>query len=78
MVTERVMVKEASTRIVPVATEYEIVTEQVMIQEASTCIYRVPSRYTTETETIEVSPATAKWFKRKADRNCFRLIQMIV
>jgi len=39
-------------------------------KEASTRIERVPARYTTESETIEVKPASTKWVKKKADRNC--------
>ena len=31
---------------------------------------RVPMEYETTTERVEVSPASTKWVKRKADRNC--------
>jgi len=41
-----------------------------LVKEASTRIDRVPAKYRTETETIETSPATTKWVKKKADRNC--------
>jgi hypothetical protein len=44
--------------------------KKIMVQEASTRIERIPAKYRTETETIETSPATTKWVKRKADRNC--------
>jgi len=39
-------------------------------QEASVKIERVPYMMDTETEQIEVSPASTKWVKKKADRNC--------
>jgi len=39
-------------------------------QEASVSIDRVPFMTETETEQIEVSPASTKWVKKKADRNC--------
>ena len=31
---------------------------------------RIPMEYETTTERVEVSPASTKWVKRKADRNC--------
>ncbi|NNE38120.1 MAG: hypothetical protein HKN08_07425, partial [Gammaproteobacteria bacterium] len=39
-------------------------------EEAGINIDKVPANYTTETETMVVSPATTKWVKRRADRNC--------
>ena len=39
-------------------------------KEASVSIDRVPYMTETETEQIEVSPASTKWVKKKADRNC--------
>jgi len=39
-------------------------------KEASVSISRVPYETGTETEQIEVSPASTKWVKKKADRNC--------
>ena len=41
-----------------------------LVQAASVKIERVPMPYETVTETIEVKPASTKWVKRKADRNC--------
>ncbi|MFK7980093.1 MAG: peptidoglycan-binding protein [Saprospiraceae bacterium] len=37
---------------------------------ASVELERVPMKYETTTERVEVSPASTKWVKRKADRNC--------
>lgn len=37
---------------------------------ASVELERVPMKYETMTERVEVSPASTKWVKRKADRNC--------
>jgi peptidoglycan hydrolase-like protein with peptidoglycan-binding domain len=31
---------------------------------------RIPMQYETTTERVEISPATTKWVKRKADKNC--------
>lgn len=69
-VTEQVVVKPESSRLIAVPAEYETVTEQYLIAEASSRIERVPAQYETATERIEVKPATTKWVKRKADRNC--------
>jgi len=41
-----------------------------LIREASSRIETVPAEYRTDTETIEVKPASTKWVKKKADRNC--------
>ena len=41
-----------------------------MTKEASTSIERRPAKYETQTEQIEVSPASTKWVKKKADKNC--------
>ena len=49
---------------------YETVTEQVLVKEASTKVITRQPKYTTTTETIEISPATTKWTKSKADKNC--------
>lgn len=37
---------------------------------ASVELERIPMKYETTTERVEVSPASTKWVKRKADRNC--------
>ncbi len=37
---------------------------------ASVELERIPMQYETTTERVEVSPASTKWVKRKADKNC--------
>nr|HPQ21227.1 OmpA family protein [Saprospiraceae bacterium] len=44
--------------------------EQVVVKEASTRIEKRAMEHETMTEQIEVSPATQKWEKKKADKNC--------
>lgn len=63
--TERVMIKEASTKKVAVAAKFETRTERVMIKEASTILKVTPARYETRTERVKVSDATTKWIKQK-------------
>jgi len=41
-----------------------------LVSEASTRIEKIPAKYETMTEQIETSPASTKWVKKKADRNC--------
>ena len=69
-VTERIMVKPPSTRIEVVPPEYSTVTETVLAKAESKRLMTVPAEYQTVTETVEVSPATTKWVKRMADKNC--------
>ena len=69
-VAERIMIKAPSTRIEVIPAEYETVTETVLAKAESKKLITVPAEYETVTETIEVSPATTKWVKRKADKNC--------
>ena len=64
------MVKAPSTRIEVIPAAYETVTETVLAKAESRRLMTVPAEYETVTETIEVSPATTKWVKRKADKNC--------
>ncbi len=69
-VTDRVMVKAAATRIETIPAEYETVTEKVLRKAAGQRLIAVPAEYATETDRREVSPATTKWVKRRADKNC--------
>lgn len=69
-VTERIMVKAAATRIETIPAEYETVTEKVLKKAAGQRLIAVPAEYATETDRREVSPATTKWVKRRADKNC--------
>ena len=68
--TERIMIKAPSTKIEVVPASYETVTETVLAKAESKKLVTVPAEYETVTETIEVSPATTKWVKRMADKNC--------
>ena len=68
--TEQVLIKEPSSRIEIIPAEYETVTETVLAKAESKRLMTVPAEYQTVTETIEVSPATTKWVKRQANKNC--------
>jgi hypothetical protein len=70
-VTERVMVKEASEKLVPVAPVYESVTEQVLIQPEKVVTKTIPAKYRTETRQVLVSEARGQWVKKKKSPNCF-------
>lgn len=69
--TERVMVKEASEKLVPVPATYETVTEQVLIQPEKVVSKTVPAKYRTETRQVLVSEARGQWVKKKKSPNCF-------
>lgn len=59
-VTEQILVKPESKRIITIPAQYETKTEQILIKEASTKIVPIPAVYETVTETIEVKPAATK------------------
>jgi len=59
-VKEKVLVKEASTKLVRVPAKYRIVTKKVLVKEASTKIQTVPPVYKTVTEKVLVKPTTTK------------------
>ncbi|NJN77311.1 MAG: peptidoglycan-binding protein [Saprospiraceae bacterium] len=67
---ERIMTKAASVRIETIPAEYETVSEQALKKAAGTRLIPVPAEYATETERKEIAPATTKWVKRRADKNC--------
>lgn len=69
-VSEQVLVKAESKRLVSIPAEYEKVSEQYLVEEPSTRIETANPIYETQTEQIEVTPASTKWVKRKADKNC--------
>jgi hypothetical protein len=69
-VEERIMTKAASTRIETVPAVYETTSESVLKKAAGTRLIPVPAEYETVTERKEVAPATTKWVKRRADKNC--------
>jgi len=59
--TEKVMVREASSRVETVPARYEWVEERVMVKDASTELVEVPADYRTYEQTIEVKPARTEW-----------------
>jgi len=59
-VKEKVLVKEASTKIVKIPAKYRYVDKKVLVKEASTKIVTVPPVYKTVTEKVLVKPATTK------------------
>ncbi|MCB9262632.1 MAG: peptidoglycan-binding protein [Flavobacteriales bacterium] len=58
--TERVMVKEASTKQVAVPAKFETRTERVLVKEASKKLTVIPAKYETRTERILVKEASKK------------------
>ncbi|MFT5724874.1 MAG: hypothetical protein ACI9JN_001997 [Bacteroidia bacterium] len=58
--TERVMIKEASTKKVAIAAKFEARTERVLVKEASTILKVTPARYETRTERIMIKEASKK------------------
>lgn len=58
--TERVLAKEASTRLEVVPAVYETVTEQVLAEEASTRLEVVPAVYETVEEKMLIKPASTR------------------
>ncbi len=69
-ITEEYEIEPASTRLEVTPAKYETIQEKVEIQAGGTRSVCTPMTYKTESEQIEVSPATTKWVRRKADRNC--------
>lgn len=69
-VTEKVLTKEASKKIVSIPAEYKTVVDTIWVQEPSKKIITIPAKYKTVTEQVMVKPATQKWVEGKADPNC--------
>ncbi len=59
-VTEKVLVKEASERLVTVPAKYGYKTQKVLVKEPSEKIVVVPATYKTVTEKVLVSPASER------------------
>jgi len=59
-VTEKVLVKEASTKLVKIPAKYRYVTKKVLVKEASTKIETIPAVYKTVTEKVLVKPASTQ------------------
>lgn len=58
--TEKVLKKEAGTRIETIPAKFETVTEKVLVREASTKLEIVPAQYGTVTEKIMVRPESSR------------------
>lgn len=58
--TEKVLKKEAGTRIETIPAKFETVTEKVLVREASTKLEIIPAQYGTVTEKVLVKPASSK------------------
>lgn len=69
-VSEKVLVKEASKKIVSIPAEYKTVVDTIWTQEPSKRIVTIPAKYRTVTEQVMIKPATQKWVEGKADPNC--------
>jgi len=68
-VTEKVLVKDASEKIVTIPAKYGYKTQKVLVREPSEKIVVVPARYKTVTEKVLVAPATTTWKKGNRARN---------
>lgn len=60
-ITEQVLVKEASQRIVITPARFETVQETVLVKEASSRVVDVPAVYRAESESVLVEPARSVW-----------------
>jgi hypothetical protein len=69
-VTEQVMVKPESKRIVEVPATYETVTERYEIEPKDEKVEVLSPKFETVTEKIMVTPATTKWVKKPAAKEC--------
>ncbi|MGF1532738.1 MAG: peptidoglycan-binding protein [Bernardetiaceae bacterium] len=69
-VSERILIKEASKKIVGIPAEYRNVVDTIWVEEPSKRIITIPAQYKTVTEQVMIKPATQKWVEGKADPNC--------
>ncbi len=67
---EQVLVKEGYNVLEIQPASFSTVTEEIMVKEAGERLDYVPPVYETVTEQVLVQPATTKWTKGRADRNC--------
>jgi hypothetical protein len=68
-VTERVCVREASSRLEIIPAEYEWVEEQVLVKEASTQLVEVPAQYEWQERSVQTSPGHTTW-KKEDNADC--------
>lgn len=69
-VTERVVVKPATTRTVIIPAQYKTTKEIVLIKDDYVDISVKPMESEIITDSIEVRAASAKWTKKRKDRDC--------
>ncbi len=62
-VTEKVLKREASEKIITTPAKYEWVDEKVLVKEASTRVVSIPAVYETRYEKVMVEPAKQVWKK---------------
>ncbi len=69
-VSEQVLVKEPYRVLEVVPASFTTQSEQLMVKEPSERLEYVPPVYQTVTEQVLVAPASTKWTKGRATRNC--------
>lgn len=67
-VTEKVLKKEASEKLLTIPAKYEWVDEKVMVKEASNKVVEVPAEYETVVEEVLVQPARQVWKKGRGPK----------
>ncbi len=65
-ITEEVVVREATEKLVTIPATYKTVTQNVETRAASTRLIKIPAKYDTVSESILVSPARSVWKKGKS------------
>ena len=60
---EKVLIKEASSKIEVAAAKYELVEEKVLVKQAAQKLVEVPAVYETKVEKVQIKPATTTWKK---------------
>lgn len=67
-VTDQVLKREASEKLIPTEAKYEWVEEKVLVKEASTKMIEVPAVYETVHEQVLVEPARQEWKKGRGPK----------
>jgi len=63
VVTEKVLIKEASEKIEIIPAKYETIEKKILVKDASFKLISVPETYETVSEKVLVAPATSVWKK---------------
>lgn len=69
-VEEQLLVKEGYKVLEIIPAVYGTVQEELLVKEASSRLEYIPPIFETVTEQVVAVPASTKWVKGKADRNC--------